>query len=266
MTPASSPNYNDGDTITGTGGAIRLNRVVDPGGSGKLVYTHRILRVDWQKDVITTRAEKLWIDVYPLPGYYMFPGTDYWMAFAVRPISGEYPTSNGGQSDNDMLVFQTHSESTGATQPDIALFHDIGRNQAYIQRSWSAAAQATTPQGTSNDWVGAYPTLDVWASYIIHYRPGFTTAHAPAFEVWRRATTGGAYTKIITKTANTDFNTYNWVTPGSGGTTYPRIGIYKWSGTNWTSGVTNIAAYMSTLYWGQGANLYSEAEAALAGL
>jgi hypothetical protein len=277
MVPTSSPSYNDGDVITGTGGVVKLNRVADPGGSGKLVYTHRVIRTDsvtggGSATTVTTRAEKTWIDFYPLPGYYMFPAHEYWMAFAVRAISGEYPTSNGGSSDNDMIVMQTHSESSGNTQPDIALMHDIGRNRSYIQRSWSAATQATTPQGTPTDWVGAYPTLDVWYKYIVRYRAGFLSAHSPATEIWQKIGSG-AYTKIVDRvstgsTLETNFfpNTYNWVSPGSGGATYPRIGIYKWSGTNWTTGVATIACYCSTLYWGEGTGLYSNAEAALAGL
>ena len=63
--------------------------MTDPGGSGRQVYLHRIVRADANTSGTATnvsvRSEKEWID----QNQYMFPGNDYWFAFAFRPKSGE---------------------------------------------------------------------------------------------------------------------------------------------------------------------------------
>ncbi len=251
---AGSPKYNANDTVVGADGITRLAPAADPGGSGRQVYLHRIVRADASTNS-TVRSEKLWID----SNQYLFPGNDYWFAFAVRPKSDEYPVSTSS-TDNNMLIWQVHSESTGATQNDLGLYHDIGLNRAFFNRAWGSSTQATTTDGTSKDWIGPYPKMDVWTKYIVHFRPGYLASHSPRTEVWQAVGTG-PYTKIVSAVADTDFNTYNWNT-GS----YPRIGMYKWSGTTWSTTAPTIAAYFTTLYMAKGADKYNEAVAALAGL
>ena len=88
MRPQASPDYNVNDTVTGSDGIVRLTPVTDPGGSGRQVYLHRIVRADANTSGTATnvsvRSEKEWID----QNQYMFPGNDYWFAFAFRPEVG----------------------------------------------------------------------------------------------------------------------------------------------------------------------------------
>ena len=253
LSGAGSPTYDGKSTVTGGDGVVRLAAGSDPGGSGRPAYLHRIVRADWSPGSQAARTEKVWID----RGKYLLPGNDYWFAFAFRPKSGEWPQNTPGITDDEFLVFQTHSESNGYTQPDIALFIDAGRNRMYWQQSYSAAVQATTPEGVSVIHSQSLPAVNVWHKYIIHYRPGYSSGHAPRTEIWQAVGAGG-YTKIVN---NSSLNTYNWNT-GS----YPRIGFYKWGGTNWSTNYPTIAAHLTTLYMGEGVDRYNEAVKALDGL
>ena len=252
LSGAGSPTYDGKSTVTGGDGVVRLAAGSDPGGSGRPAYLHRIVRADWSPGSQAARTEKVWID----RGKYLLPGNDYWFAFAFRPKSGEWPQNTPGITDDEFLVFQTHSESNGYTQPDIALFIDAGRNRMYWQQSYSAAVQATTPEGVSVIHSQSLPAVNVWHKYIIHYRPGYSSGHAPRTEIWQAVGAGG-YTKIVN---NSSLNTYNWNT-GS----YPRIGFYKWGGTNWSTNYPTIAAHLTTLYMGEGVDRYNEAVKALDG-
>lgn len=248
--------YAVGDTVT-INGKTKLSRVSDPGGSGQLVYLHRVYKSDsgvsGTATSVSNRSEKVWID----SGEYMFAGEEHWFAFAFRPKSGEWPTNNPSITDDEFLIFQTHSESSGDTGPPISLGIHVGLNSMKWKTSWGAASQATTKEGETTLVTQSLPAVDVWRKIIIHFRPGYSQSFAPRTEIWE-SVGGAAYAKIADSTANTD---YNWNT-GS----YPRIGTYKWSGTNWDTNPSSIACYMTTLYHGEGANLYAQAEAALAGL
>ena len=252
----SSPSVSSTSTVTGSDGIARLTPVADPGGSGQQVYLHRIVRNDGNMSGssvgTSVRAEKVWID----ENKYMFAGTDYWFAFAFRPKAGEWPAYSG-MSDDDFLVMQTHSESNGDTQPPIALFVQTGQQAMRWRSSYSAASQATSPQGVSVLNSQGLPSTEVWYKYIVHMRPGYLASQSPRTEVWM-ATGSSAYTKIVDSTAVID---YNWST-GS----YPRIGFYKWAGTGWSSSYPTIAAYFTSLYMETGTNKYDNAVASLAAL
>lgn len=235
--------YTDGNTLTGSDGIVRLQKVADPGGSGQQVYLHRVVRTDCvtgggTATTVTSRAEKLWIDI---SGKYMFPGNSgYWAAFGVRPKSGEWPTASGnGGSDEAFTIFQTHSESTGDTQPPIQLNMDVGLNLLKWRSSYSAASQATSPQANFTDYTSALPTVDVWRKYVVFLKPGYTTGQGPQFKVWEQIGSG-SWTQIVNVTHLID---YNWNT-GS----YWRTGIYCYSGSNWSTGLATRAAYYTTVY------------------
>lgn len=260
IAPNGSTTYSDGNTIT-VASVVRLQRVSDPGGSGTLVYLFRMVATDHSGGT-TCRVEWVWIDFDTTPYYYMVPGNEYWMAFAVRTKGGEYPTSNGGQSDNNHLVWQLHSESVGDSQPDLALFHDIGGNRSYIQRAWNATPDADdTGANTSKDWIGAYPTSDTWYKYVIRFKPGYNSGQAPLTQAWLQVGAASSWTMIIDKTASTDLNTH--AVQGSEKGSYPRLGFYKWGGTQWPSPST-IAGYLSKHFWVKGTNQFSAATAAMA--
>lgn len=256
VAPHAGQSYDGASTIT-LDGSARLERVPDPNGSGRNVFLRRIVRSDHAGGTVSCRNEFVWNDAGPMP--HILPGDEVWGAFAFMPKGDEWVTASA-TTDNDMLVFQSHSESNGPTQPDIALFVDRGLDRMYWQRSWSAAPQATTPVGTSKDWIFEYPAAGIWHKFVFRWKLGFDSSHAPATQVWYKK--GDLpWELVVDKTASTDFNTYNWDT-GS----YLRIGFYKWSGTEWAVGSPTIAMYETTLYAERGSDLLERAEQSLAGL
>jgi hypothetical protein len=100
------------------------------------------------------------------------------------------------------------------------------------------------------------PAPGAWSRYVVHYRPGYTSAHNPRLRVWR-AKSGAAYEQIVD---HTGFNTYNTSKTGAG-SSYPRIGPYGM----WSWPVSSMAWYETPLYWGEGADLLEAAKAALNG-
>lgn len=259
--PGSSPTVDLGSTIT-AGGAVRLQPIADPGGSGQQVYLHRLVR----SDVVSSgtalsqnaRAEKVWINSGDAnPANRIKPGADYWFAFAIRPKSGEWPTAKSPSSDDSFLFMQTHSESNGDTQPPIQFNMDVGTGQFKVRTSYGAASQAVSPSANYTPYAGALLGADQWHKFVVHLRPGWSTSQNPITEVWYAIGAAG-YTQIV---SSTNPNDYNWDT-GS----YARIGFYKWAGTNWQSSLPTIAAYFTTLYGGTGANRLEDAKASLAAL
>lgn len=246
-----SPSVSATTTLTGSDGAVRLQPIADPGGSGQTVYLHRIFKKDLTSQ--GSRAEKLWID----QGKNLKPGTDYWLAFAFRAKGDEWPKPTG-LGDDAFAPFQTHSESNGDTQPPVMLNVNMAASRYEWRTSYSAAAQATGPQGTKIEYASTGPMqTDVWYRYVIHLRPGYLPSQLPKTEVWQAIGTG-AYAQIVNSTLPND---YNW-SSGS----YARIGFYKWSSTGWSSSYPTIAGYFSTLYMGQGVNLYDAAVASVSAL
>lgn len=253
----NNPSVAATSTVTGSDGLVRLAAVADPGGSGKQVFLHRIARNDGNVSGTSVnssvRSEKVWID----QNKYMFPGKDYWFAFAFRPKAGEWPAPVSGMSDDEFLVMQTHSESNGDTQPPIGLYVRTGLQSMSWHSSASAATQATSAQVRTVLQSQALPQTETWYKYVVHMRPGYLASQNPRTEIWM-ATGSSGYTKIVDSTALVD---YNWNT-GS----YARIGFYKWAGTNWSSNTPTIAAYFTSLYMEEGTNKFDAAAAALSGL
>lgn len=203
------------------------------------------------------RAERAWT------GQQLVPGRDYWMAFSVRIPTGSEGVPRASGKDDDMLVFQTHTPAQGATTPDISLCF---RGQDTSMR-WEVAYN-TKP---SNTWkyVGGtnpdtekvltfgkepMPAAGTWTRFIVHYRPGYTTAHQPRTRVWR-ALQGGDFALAFDTTG---FNTYNSLS----GPSYPRIGPYKWKDSDWTT-ASALTFDFSPLYFGEGADLLTQAKSAL---
>lgn len=197
------------------------------------------------------RAENLWSSTP------MRLGRDYWMAFGFQQRPGESVTPS--KSDDAMVVMQTHTPAMGDTTPDISL---VLRGQDMTVK-WMVAYN-TKP---SNAWKyvkGPYPDTEkaqyvhsealpaagAWTRYVVHYRPGYTTEHAPRFRVWRAAA-GADFEQIVD---TTQFNTYNSLS----GPSYPRIGPYKWSSSVWNS--TALSFLVTPMYFGEGADLLEAAK------
>ena len=245
--PAATPDFTH---------SIGYSEVLDPNGSGRTVSLRRITS-DGALYTGGQRCESF----YRQPQYRLIPGRDYWMSFAVMMKPGDSITSG----DGTMLVFQTHTPADGNTTPDISVNFKGQTNQAF-----HVAAYNTKPSDTWN-WVGgpnpdteketdvtteAMPAIGKWTRYIVHYRPGYMTSHAPRLEVWR-AYQGQDYVKV---TDHSGLNTYNSLA----GASYPRIGPYKWSSSAW--GSSSQSFYMTPLHFGEGTNLLAAAKAALQGL
>lgn len=191
------------------------------------------------------------------------PGSDYWWAFAVNMKPDEAIVPN--TADDAMLVMQTHTPAMGATQPDVALFWRGQDKSMFWRIAWNTNPSNTwqyvggpnpDTQGTWKAPLQPMPAAGVWTRFVVHYRPGFTTAHNPLVEIWS-AGPGADYAKLVNYTG---FNTYNSLS----GPSYPRIGPYKWTSSAWNT--NSLAFYTSPLYFGEGANLYDAAKASLAAI
>ena len=253
-----SGNWSGTSTITDSSGNTLLAPVADPNGSGRTVNLSRILKSGaaiWGG----VRSEQVWNN-----GTQLIPGHDYWMAFALMIKPGEAIPTVGG-SDDDMLVFQTHTPAQGATNPDISLCLQ-GQTKSMRWRSAYNSQPSNTwayvggsnpdTEAETTRYSEALPAAGVWTRFIIHYRPGYTSSQNPRFRVWR-ANAGADYVQLFDSTA---LNTYNSLS----GPSYPRIGPYKWSSSTWNS--SSQAFYQTPLYFGEGSDLLSAAKASLAGL
>jgi len=182
------------------------------------------------------------------------------MAFAFMIKNDEFIPS----TDSGLLVFQTHTPAPGKTNPDIALVMQGNRNEmnwnvaynTYPSDSWqSAGGPNADTESLTKVSVQSMPPPGTWTRFIIHYRPGYKTSHKPLLEVWQ-AGASGSYFKLFTYTG---FNTYNSLY----GSSYARIGPYRWSGSDWTT--KSIAIYETPLFFGRGLNLFDAAVSALDG-
>jgi len=247
----------DSNTID-TSGAT-LQRVADPGGSGRMVNLSRV-KQGGASIYGGVRSEQLWLGK---SAQALTPGRDFWMAFAVQRKADE--TFGTTSAYDAHLVFQTHTPQAGDTQPDIALFA-TGQNGGSM--FWRVAYN-TSGNVDGNGWMSTegnpqvqsepLPPPGVWYRYVLHYRPGYLASHNPVFEVWR-AKPGAAYEQIVNYAG---FNTYNTSKTGAAAS-YPRIGLYKWTGSVWTT--PTVAWYLTPLYFGTGSNLLDSGKAALNGL
>lgn len=247
----------NGTTIS-TSGAY-MGRVADPNGSGRTVNLHRVTQGGasiWGG----VRSEQLWNNHDSTD---LVPGKDIWMSFAVQRKADEtFPASS---SYDTHLVFQTHTPQSGDTQPDIALFatgNGGGTMRWRVAYNTSGNVDGQGWMSTEgNPWVSDADPIapGQWHRYVVHYRPGYASSHNPLLRVWR-AKPGGAYEQIVN---HTGYNTYNTSRTGVG-PSYPRIGLYKWTSSTWTS--NSVAWYLTPLYFGTGADLLEAGKAALSGL
>lgn len=237
-------------------GNVMLGSVLDPNGSGVRVDLHRIMEAAPFAWGTTHRSEILWLDE---PQYALPPGVDTWQSFAVMRKPGEALPDNP-ISDDAMLLAQSHSPEYGDTYPPYSL---VVKRQGTDEVRWYVSYNThpvsdwpTYGDVEAENMIHAEPLMPEgqWYRYVMHYRAGFQSSHAPIFEVWR-AKPGQPFEKLF---SHTGMNAYN------GGDGYPRIGPYKWD-DQW-NGQSSLAYYMTPLHYGRGANLYDAAVAAVAGL
>jgi hypothetical protein len=260
-TPGSTTLWDFGTTFTDSGtGTTQVTDVADPNGSGVQVVQTRVKAA--YPDLSGTNAKRAEFAVYG-PGdatsVPLTPAHDYWIAFAVMRKSGETFTSAATAND-DHLIFQTHTPAGGDAQPDISVNMAHTANGHIdnwrIKVSYQTAVVvngSAAPEASTEIYAEAAPAAGQWMKVIIHYRPGYTSAHNPLVDVWV-SKNHEAYRNVRTWTG---FNTYNYTQAS-----YPRIGIYKWT----TFYNDPITYYQTKLFCQEGANLYNEAVAALAAL
>lgn len=253
VTPSGSINLNGATTL-----------IADPLSSGIQVYKSRVTNPSYPSDTQSRAEQYEWSDA---DANNLVPANDFWGAFRWCEDTSEY--TRASSLDDEMVIIQTHTRGQGDTQPDIKFW--IQRQSGNIR--WSSAYNTHPP----SDWNyngGAFPDTEgqthlhsevipspgVAYYYIVHYRPGYTSGHAPKVEVWRSKTRGGAYEKIVDSSA---LNTYN-VTGAGVNASYWRMGCYKYNGSKWNSAA--ISQILSKLAFKKGTNLYAEAVAYLATL
>jgi hypothetical protein len=257
-----SGNWNFGTTITDSGtGTTQVTDLADPNGSGVQVIQTRVKAA--YPDLAGTGSKRAEFAVYgpsDLNYFQLVPGHDYWLAGAVMRKTGE--TFANATSNDDHLVFQTHTPASGDTQPDISLhllhtgsgltnawYFNVAYQTAVVVNG-SATTEASTKIYNENA-----PPAGQWMKFIVHYRPGYQSSHNPLVDLWV-SINHETYRNVKTWTG---FNTYNYTQAS-----YPRFGIYKWS--SFTGGDDPITYYQTKLYGQEGTNLYNEAVQALAAL
>lgn len=233
-----SGSYN-GSTAISVSGTVRVGPSTD--ASGTVVDLHRIV----QSGATIQRAEVLHLSPSHIP---LICQHEYWMAFAVKRFE---PQPSAGP-DTECLVFQTHTSMSGATQPDLALF-DNGQGDIMRWRAsgcpHSGLSHDPGDAGYVNPWITdgeTRPAVGVWWRYIVKYKPGWESGHDKILKIWRgkpvedmaNITTGGVYTGI---------NTYNDGNNGLTAASYPRKGLYKYDGVNWSA--STVSYYISRLYF-----------------
>lgn len=243
---------------------LALNGTVAVSGAG---YKYRITDPNYPGDVESRSEHYAFNDA---DANDLQPGNDYWSAYSFAEDSVEYTRPSTG--DDEMVVKQIHTRGQGATQPDKVMWLHRQTSSLRFSRSYNTKAYSTwANQGGANPDVEAtvheysepIPPPGTTYYFIERYRPGYTTAHAPAWEVWISRDNRATYQKIVNRTAATDFNTYNVAGSGFGGS-YERIGPYKYNGSKWNSAA--IAMKFSKFAFKKGTNLYAEAVAYLATL
>jgi hypothetical protein len=230
-----------GQTITGSDGLVRIQKFENFEGTGATAYLHRIKAGDAQ-NWSGHRSEFSW---YGNSTSAMQLGVDYWFAFAVRPISGEWPGATNDSADIE-IIFQVHGLSPADLPPSFAIARYGINNSLRISANTSSSTKVTDLGKDSNIPAG------VWTRFIVHQRPGNSVDHAPVVQVWRNGSLVYNVSGAAAYNSGPDF-----------GTDYPKIGFYKWNETNYGPANTRATHY-SPLFFGKGANLYEQAAAALA--
>jgi hypothetical protein len=240
-----------GQTILGTDGVVRVQRIDNFQSTGKRVYLHRVASVD-ATYFSGQRSEFSWYT--PLFGAPLQLGVDYWFAFAIRPLAGEWSVEDGITWQDQTGLWQIHGYHDNINGPTAIIHHDV---------TASGPMRLFTGHGEggysfTNENLGAIMPEGSWTKFIVHARFGPTTGYAPIRQVWRNGTL----------TINVSGSSALWGAVDDLGF-YPKIGFYRSSGTIYGPNgapINSRAAYYSELYYGAGVSLYSEAEASLAGL
>jgi len=220
-----------GQTITGSDGLARVQTLSD--GS----YLMRTVNGD-VKTWSSNRSEFSWSGQQNLQ-----KGVDYWYAFAFKPMEWE-PDSGGGRQIFWQLQQVPDSGASGCTGPTLE-FQAAG--DAFVINKNTSTGGAFTCETVSSA-ANTVPAVGKWTKFVVHFRPGYLASQNPILEVWRDGV------KIITHTAINS-------SPNSKGE-YSKMGVYKWDNT-WGSTNSRAANY-SPLYFGQGADLKANADAAVA--
>jgi hypothetical protein len=243
-------NSYSGQTITGTDGAIRVQQIDNFQGTGERVYLHRVASVD-AFYFGGQRSEFSWYT--PMFGSPMQLGVDYWFAFAIRPLAGEWSVEDGITWQDQNGIWQIHGYHDNVNGPTAIIRHDVSASPPLLLHT----GHGEGGYAFSADGVGAALPEGVWTKYIIHARLGPTSSYSPVRSVWRDGV------QILNLTGAAAI----WGAVDDVGF-YPKIGFYRSTGTIYGpsgSPRNSRAAYYSELFMGTGADLLASATAALAG-
>lgn len=252
MPPTNFEGYGyDGDysgqTISGSDGLARIQRYADGLGTGKTVYLKRVKQGDPISSGSGLRAENSWYGQQRLQH-----GVDYWWAFAIRPIAGEW---HGNESStSDQIIFQIHQYDPNAGPgPTFSLMTKGSGNALTAARVYGAAGTGTQEYPMYTGPTNSRPADNVWTRFIVHLRFSPDVSGAPVIQVWKNEVS------II------DVSGSNALIGQVGDSYYSKIGHYKWRSSSSDFGSSSTrAAYYSDLFFAQGTNLYDAAAASVA--
>jgi hypothetical protein len=257
-------------TYNGSTAFSNANAFIGPAGDG-FMDIHRVINAGLGS-ATERRAELGWLGGNWVK---LICQHEYWWSFVVERIAGELQPVTGAYDAT--VVFQTHWGGYGDTQPEFALV-DSGQ---FDTLRWRISGSSLAPGnysdhgGTgSNNWHDAAevnpwmhsgdtrPAAGVKWRYVVRYKPGWTAGHDKHVQIWR-ARPGEAFENICTVYSGdyTGINAYNDANSGLSVSSYPRKGLYKFSGSTWNA--SPMGYKISKLYFGEGTSLYDRAVAAV---
>jgi hypothetical protein len=194
----------------------------------------------------------------------MVDGVDYWFAVAIKLDAG-WTYTNGTQSSSDrQSVWQVHQGTTQANEGgpfgvvwDGSLTGGAGNPGGYQVFTIDYSQGVNAPILTRFNFA-ANP--GGWQRQIVHARFGFASSgDGPVLEMWVANGSGG-YTQLVDQTPNANMG--DPVTTAANPMWF-KTGIYKWTASAFGQS-TSRGMLASGGYWGVGANLLAQAQAALA--
>jgi hypothetical protein len=232
--------YN-GQVITGSDGLARFQRLDDVLTTGQRGYLRRIVMGDPISSGSGLRCENSFSGAQTLQN-----GVDYWWAFALQPLAGEWHGDEPGTSNQ--ILFQVHQYvGAGADGPSFSIATQGDGNRLVIDRIYG-----TTDDRLYTGPTNSRPADGVWTRFMIHLRFSPDGSQAPVIQIWQD------------ETAIVDASGSSALIGADGETYYTKIGFYKWRYTAGDFGAnTTRAAYYSDLFFSQGSATVDNAKASL---
>lgn len=188
-----------------------IERVADPGGSGKTVFRHRI-DPNYEPLANTLRSQ------YLVP--YLTDDTGYWIAWSVRMNSdcANVPSQAGTEGDG-INLFDLHATGGSQIQSPLNCYYTASSDTFYFERRGFI-------NGTliASGWQSPVaPGFNVWHHFVFRVRLSRTSSANCLLQAWW-AVGSGSKTQIFDMSGS--MFGFSDMDPN---TIFPKIGVYRWA-------------------------------------